>query len=67
MVVLLNKTCVEANAMKGEDKREVDIMEFLLQPSRKRSKDVRVAIGILVLLAIVLPLFSVLRECFMEV
>lgn len=53
--------------MKGEDKREVDIMEFLLQPSRKRSKDVRVAIGILVLLAIVLPLFSVLRECFMEV
>lgn len=53
--------------MKSEDKREVDIMEFLLQPFRKRSKAVRDAIGILVLLAIVIPFFSVLREYFMEV
>ena len=59
MVVLLNETCVEVKAMKSEDKREFEIMEFLLQPFRNRSKTVRVAIGILVLLAIVFPFFSV--------
>lgn len=59
MVVLLNETYVEVNIMKSEDKREFNIMEFLLQPFRKRSKAVRVAIGILVLLAIVFPFFSV--------